>query len=275
VELHDKLVVLDQDCITEAWVYKAGVDVIAAVKTIITEAGESASSITDPITPKLLTHDQMWEAGTPKLTVINNMLDASGYFTLRMNNEGQYVSSDYQAPANRPPAFAFKDGENCTYLGDFETSQDIFFVPNRVIAIQEGDEESEGMRAIADNLNPDNPYSQPSVGRIIADVQTGVEATDLDALKAYAHSRLVDLSNPAATISVECAPDPVLDIYQTVTFEHADRTPHEDPADNADIAGLFVIDRIEESLTTEGLMQLTLRAVLGFQPGDNSARMGL
>ena len=249
IELHDKLVVLDQDAIAEGYALPEGTNVIDTVRLIIESTGESAGSIT--ASDKVTNSEMFWEAGTTKLTIINNLLDANGYYTLRTGDNGEYITEPYVPPNQRAIRYDFVDGENSIYIDTFEVAQDIFFIPNRVVAIQQGDDETEGMVGVAENVDPDSPYSFPNVGRWIVDVQTGVEAFDQEAIDTYAYSRLVDLSNPSATISIQVAPIP-LNIYDAVTFR----------SEPAGIEGRFVVDRLSEDLTPTGLMKVTLRKIV-------------
>lgn len=249
LELHDKLVLLDQDAIAEGYVLPEGVNVIDTVRAIIESTGEQAGAIT--ASDKVTNAEMFWEAGTTKLTIINNLLDANGYYTLRTGDNGEYITEPYIPPNKRPIRYDFVDGENSIYIDTFEVAQDIFFIPNRVIAIQQGDDENEGMVGIAENVDPDSPFSFVNVGRWIVDVQTGVEAFDQEAIDTYAYSRLVDLSNPSATVSIQVAPVP-LNIYDAVTFR----------SEPAGIEGRFVVDRMSEDLTATGLMKVTLRKIV-------------
>ncbi len=271
MELHDKLVALDRDCLQEGQWYgpeEGGApttDVIATVKELIESADESSEAIHPEDPPRLLTNEMFFEAGTPKLTVINALLDASGYFPLRADNMGQFQALLYVKPHQRGPSWAFEDGYNCIYKDEFSVHNDIFFVPNKVIAISPGDDQTEALTAVAKNENDASPYSYNNRGkRWIVDVQTGVEAIDQAALDDYAYERLVRLSNPGASIDIQVAPLPI-SIYETVTFKYGAAVPDTAP-DNEFIAteSLYVIDRIADTLSETGLMTLTIRAVASY-----------
>jgi hypothetical protein len=251
VELHSKLLILEQDCLAAAYSIPAGTNTLATVKSIIASSGEPSGAITD--STATAPASMFWEAGTPKLSVINDLLDASGYFVLQVDGNGNYRAIPYVTPAQRPVRYTLEDGVSCIYADTFPRDQDIFSVPNRVIAIQQGSGEQESLVGIAENQDPNSPFSYPARGRYITRVYTGVEATDQAALNTYALRMLVDWSAPQATVLINHALVP-LAIYDAVQFIYR----------LGELNSRHVIDKISINLDATQLAQSTLRQVVTY-----------
>jgi hypothetical protein len=251
VELHSKLLILEQDCLPAAYSLPAGTNTIDTVKALIASAGEPSGAITTG--PATTPASLFWEAGTPKLSVINDLLDASGYFVLQIDGLGNYRALPYVTPAQRPVRYNFQDGLNCIYADAFPRDQDIFSVPNRVIAIQQGSGDKESLIGIAENLDPASPFSYPNRGRYITRVYSGVEATDQASLNTYALRMLVDWSAPQATVQIEHALVP-LAIYDSVQFVYS----------LGELNSRHVIDKTTVRLDPTMLAASTLRQVVTY-----------
>jgi hypothetical protein len=251
VELHSKLLVLEQDCVPTSYSLGGGTNTINAVRTLITSAGEDAGAITD--SAEVLLQAMTWEAGTPKLTIINNLLDASGYFVLQVDGLGNYRALPYVVPAQRPVRYTFEDGATAIYQDTFPRDQDIFEVPNRIIAIGQGTGAKAAMVATADNVDPTSPFSFPSRGRWISRTYTGVEATSQNALNTYARKMLVDWSAPTATVTVDHALIP-LSPYDAVQFVYS----------LGELNSRHVVDKITVQLDPTKLCRTLLRQVVTY-----------
>lgn len=214
----DKTSILDQDVMTSSYSVLAGAVVTDQVAELIAGAGESSVAIT----PSTLTtrSPQTWEPGTSRLRIINDLLDGINYFSLWADRRGLYRAEPYRRPQDRSLAATFAAGEAAIHSPRWSRAQDIAGVPNRVVLVVEGDEDTPGMTATADNTDPASPYSIPSRGRVVARTYTGVEAADQPTLDALAARYLADASTPSATLEVQHASVP-LDGNDVVRFASA------------------------------------------------------
>lgn len=252
VELHDKLTILDQVTVTETYTLAAGVYAIDAAVALIHDAGETNLAVTE--SSATLTAARTWEAGTSYLTICNDLLSSAGYHTLYMDGWGQYLIRPYKAPHLRPVVETFEDGATCIYHPEFVIEQDIFEVPNRVVAVSAGTEDEAGLSATAENVNPDSPYSYSGRGdRWVTKVYTGVEATDQAALQTYADAQLVSLSSPALSTVLSIAPIPVA-LLDAVRFRST----------VAGVDDLFVVDKIDFNLSPTKLATIDIRRVVDY-----------
>lgn len=249
IELLDKCSVLDNDYVEQTYSLPAGTVVTTAVRDLIVSAGEKAGSITDGT--ETLSNAMTWEAGTSKLTIINDLLQAADYFSLRADGNGAFKVEKQRPVKDRPIVHEFIDNYESIYLPTFEYEKDIYSVPNKVILIAEGDGDQEGLTAVAVNQNPNSPYSYQARGRWIVDVVKGVEATDQAALDARAERRLAQLTSPTGAITIDHAPLPWLEVSDKVRFRRSEA--------DIDVRAVAISTQIE--LNALGLQRTALQEV--------------
>ena len=220
VELLDLCSVLDADSFAHTYSVAKDANVIAAVRDLILSSGEKAGSIT--ASDATLSSAMTWEAGTSKLQIVNDLLDAANYFSLQVDGNGHFRVEKHRLPSERPVAYEFFDNDESIYVSDFTYEKDVFSVPNKVVLVTQGDGTEEPLTSIATNTNPNSPYSYQSRGRWIVDVQKGVEATSQDVLDEKAQRRLSDLTSPTGTITIDHAPLPWLGVSDVVRFRRTE-----------------------------------------------------
>jgi hypothetical protein len=226
VELLDKNCLLDQDIVTDGagnaitYSLPAGANVVDAVKQLIAGVNETTPAI-DPY-PKVLSSPLTWEMGTSRLQIINNLLSAADFDSLWVDGWGQYRTAPYVEPSDRTPIYLgidpFGDGPTAARSPDWMIDRDIYAVPNRMIAVGQGDGDVEAIVAVVTNEDPFSPFSYQSRGRWITTVDTGVEAVDQAALLAYARRRMTMLSTTAERIEVQHMYLPELLVGSVVRF---------------------------------------------------------
>ncbi|MGV3564221.1 MAG: hypothetical protein ACO1ON_13165 [Nocardioides sp.] len=214
IELLDLLLVLDQDCVAQAYALPAGSIVTDAVRDVIAGSGPGATAITD--SAETLTSAMVWPAGTSRLRIVNDLLAAINYFALRTDPLGRYTASPYIAPGDRAPVRDLTADAIVTH--DWARDQDLAAVPNRVVLIGMGEGDAEALVAVAENTDPADPLSIPARGRVVTVVEQGVEATSQGVMDGLAARRLADLSTPAATRVIEHAPMPI-GLHDVVTHD--------------------------------------------------------
>lgn len=208
VELLGKLTVVDEDKVEGTYSVATGTNVTDLVVSLIQSAGEDRIACTpsDAVTTAMMT----WDPGTPKLTIINDLLASINYWALWTDGVGQYRVEPYVAPAQRPVTWLFEEGESSIHLPEWDLDQDTAGVPNKIVLVGQGSEDEPALVGLALNENPDSPYSFQARGRWITHTDSGVEAADQSTLTALAQRKLIDLSTPNATISAQHMPIPLL-----------------------------------------------------------------
>lgn len=255
IDLLDKLTLLDQDCIPEPISIPVGTRLTVWLKQFITEATSNNPLITQ--SNKTNKRPLTWEVGTPKLSVVNDVLDYIGYFSLTADGNGNYSAIPYVVPAQRPISWVFGESLHSLTSPDFTYQQDLDSIPNQAIYIvQSVTTEVNGVQvegtttkplvAVSRNMNPDSPFSYPSRGRWITTVKTDCEAESKQELQQMVDDYLENAVDPFTKIEFSTAIFPVR-LNELARFTTVDY----------DLVG--AIRKIEYNLRTPSLMKITIR----------------
>lgn len=273
LELLDRSTVLDQDLTEGTFTAPTGVPVLAIVQTLISSAGEHID--VDLSEELALSSPLVWEAGTPKLTIVNDLLSSIGYNSLWVDGLGRFQATAYERPAVRSVRYSMlndatgaaivrelSDGDRSIYSPDWSRDRDFFDVPNKVIAVAEGDGDEPPLSGIATNEDPTSPFSYPARGRWIAHTLDGVDVPDYSTevdpaaatvafLEGKARQSLIGKSAVQAAVSVKCLPIPV-ELTDVVMFASVP----------AGIDARHTVSSVSWELSFDGLTSLELREVI-------------
>ncbi len=259
----DRTTVPSQDVVDESFAVPAGTTILSQVAAILASSGEYVavdSSVT------LATQGNMvWEAGTSKLKIINDLLDVAGYNSLWMDGWGNFQLTPRVLPADRSIKYELLDlprelvdGPKSIYSSSWTRERDSFGVPNKVIAVQAaGGDDEEALVGQWTNTDPDSPYSYPSRGRWVphvldsVDVPDGTPAQIVAFLESRARATLVQMSAVQAEVKVEHLPIPVR-VGDVLRFAHT----------KAGVDARHTITRLELEASSTGLMKSTLQEVI-------------
>lgn len=220
--LHDRSTVLDQDRVDETFAVDTSTPILSAVASVIASAGEHLSI--DATVANTLSAARVWPVGTTKLQIVNDLLDALGYSSLWVDGQGEFQATPRVLPADRPEEYELLngvkrelvDGETSIYGDEWTRDQDMFDVPNKVIAVQTAMGDAEPLRGEWTNTDADSPFSYSARGnRWLVDVLENVDTPDgTDAeieafLDAKARASLVASSSSESTVEVTHLPIPV------------------------------------------------------------------
>lgn len=230
VELTDKLSILDQDIasgdsvVITAYSAPAGANVITLVQGLIGETGERYPAIQpDTVT---LASPMVWDIGTTRLKIINDLLDAGGYFSLFCDGWGQYQTIPYVQPSDREPVYEsiapFSDGPDSLMDPAWTHDRNIYSIPNRYLVVGQGDGTTPALTSTATNTDPNSPYSFASRGRWITQVEVGVEAATQSTLDSIARARLSDATSVTNQITLDHVFLPDLHVNSVVHFVNPD-----------------------------------------------------
>lgn len=193
----------------------AGTPIITAVQNLITGVGET-SMLLQP-SAKTLASDLSWDPNTTRLRIINDLLDAAGYFSIYTDPLGRYRADPYVDPSNRPIVWPFEDDERTgLYLPKFTRTRDTSDIPNRIKCIQRTDGETEALVAIA-VAPPSSQFSYENRGYWKTKTYTDIEAADAPTLQLITNRKLSSALQVSASFAIT---HPVLDIAPNniVTF---------------------------------------------------------
>jgi hypothetical protein len=263
IDLLDKNTVLDQDRVEVAYSVGTSTPILQAVSTVIASAGESI--VVDSNVTSTLKSAMVWQAGTTKLQIVNDLLAALNYSSLWVDGVGNYRATPYVVPARRGISYEMLnlprelvDGEQSIYEDNWDRDRDLFDVPNKVITVQNASGDAEPRTGLATNTDPASPFSYANRGnRWITRTITGVDTpsgtnAEIDAfLNDKARSSLISLSAVQAAVSVNHLPIPVR-VGDVVRFAN---TP-------AGIDKRHVFTAIDLAAHPLGLMSSTLQEVI-------------
>lgn len=218
LELYDKLLILEQDTAESTFTVPAGANVTDTIRAIIAEAGETLLTIVD--SDETLSSPMVWEIGTTRLKIVNELLEAINYFSLWCDGWGAYHAAPYYAPQTRPIVRTFTDDAASIYSPDFTHDLDTFNVPNRVTLVARSDGDAPALTAVATDEDPNSPFSQPSRGRWLGQPFTDIEATSQAVLDSIAVRRLRELQQVSSTFDFSHAMVP-LNLNDVVRFQQS------------------------------------------------------
>lgn len=214
VSLMDKLCVPAQDSPAETFSLAEGTNVVQAVVQILTDLGETRIAATP--SNLVLPASRSWlvtDEGMTWLRVVNDLLSIVNYFSLWVDLYGIYQIGPHRPSQTDGAAWTFSygiPGRSSLYRAGWVRSEDWFQVPNRVVLVSQGSEDTEAMTAVASNNNPESKFSIPRRGgRVITRKETGVEAANHTVLNDLARRRLESLTGAVTNLEVETAPIPL------------------------------------------------------------------
>lgn len=221
VDLSSPLALPDADCVDHTYTVKAGSNFVDVAAGLLREAGLERLSIT-PSTAAA-SSDIVYDPGKSRLTIANELLAAAGYWSAHPDGEGQIHLDPYVRPAARGVTYDFREGARSIHLPEWERELDVASVPNKVVLVSEGSQDRAALVGVATNEDPASPYSFPARGRWIVETQTGVEAASQESIDSQARRRLIDVSTPSASITIQHMPVPIQP-NQVVSFSSQGHT---------------------------------------------------
>jgi hypothetical protein len=263
LELLDKCTVPQQDSVDQSYAVAAGTLILKQVQTILATCGETIAI--DNGNTLATSTGLVWEAGTSKLQIINDLLDVAGYNALWMDGMGNFQATPRVLPAKRDPNYALlgiprvlEDGEQAIYSPQWEREADSFDVPNKVVTVQAaGGTDAPALTGQWTNQDPTSPYSYQSRGRWIVNTVSDVDCpagttADIQAfLNSRAQTTLIQQSAVQAQVDTTHLPIPIAvgDVVQFVNSE-------------AGIDAMHVITSTELDTHPLGLMKSSLQEVI-------------
>ncbi len=205
VELISKLSLLDGDAFVAAYQTVPSNHPLAHVRHLLTDVSPVNISDGGP----MLSSSMVWDAGTPKLTAINDILQAIGFWSLTVGASGAFEASPYVEPLRRAKVWDFVEGQNAIHLADFTREQDLAAIPNRYICVSQGSGDKAGFVGYAENRDPASPASYQARGRWVSKVETGVEAANQQVITDLAKRRLAAASGAVGKIEIQHLPLPL------------------------------------------------------------------
>lgn len=188
VDAYDTLQVYADDAVTTRYTVAANTVYTTAVGSLL---GLYQAAVV-PAGPRLPTARD-WEPGTPKLQIVNELLAAINYNSLAFDERGSAIVRPYVVPDQRPEEYVYADDQDSVMLPTVDQTMDLFGVPNRWTMVV-SDPDRVALTSTYTNTSPGSLTSTVRRGRIIVDVETGVDAADQAALDARVRRKAFEAS---------------------------------------------------------------------------------
>lgn len=231
LELLDRATVLDQDKVDVSFTVDSVTPILSAVASVVASAGEQIS--VDAAVVTKLANAMVWDVGTSKLQIVNDLLKALNYSSLWVDGVGSLKATPYQLPADRSMTYELLnftrelvDGERSIYADSWTRDLDFFNVPNKVVAVQSGSGGKAALAGVYSNTDAGSPFSYPARGRWITrvlenvDAPEGIDAVVVAFLEAKARASLVAASSVQSQVEVKHLPVP-LRVSDVLRFANA------------------------------------------------------
>lgn len=138
--------------------------------------------------PQTLPTVKEWEAGTPKLQIVNELLSAINYESISFDEDGFAVVKPYVSPQDRAAEYLYRDDEMSVIYPEVMQEYDLYSIPNRWI-LTVSDPDRDAITVDFTNMDPASPTSTVRRGRTITSFVQGEDA-DSEATLIQKASRL-------------------------------------------------------------------------------------
>lgn len=190
----------------------AGTAYLDAVEQLLTASG-IATIIKTPSEATITEDRQDWETGTSYLTVVNDLLAEINYKPLWFNASGFAILEPASTPtaeniqhiftSRKPDPRNRKEVEAVRLLPQISRKTDIYEAPNVFLCICSNADKDAGMKATAENNNPQSPLSTMRRGRrIVKEVRVNNIESQTE-LQAYADRLLYESMRTGEVINAE------------------------------------------------------------------------
>lgn len=188
----------------------AGTNVVAAMRAILEGAGFTRHAIVN--SSKVAATARTWERGATKLTVLNDMAEYIGYYSLFADYAGVVTSFPYREYASVEPAKRLWSGAGSQVLGAVRKTPSTAVVANVVRVVKQGTTVGDTIDVVRRNDNPDSPVSTVSLGREIYREIPLQEVVDVATAEAIADRALEEAGSLYTAYTIHTFPD----IYRSV-----------------------------------------------------------
>jgi hypothetical protein len=178
VDAYDQLQVFLDDKVEDRYTVDAGTAYTTAVSTLI---GSISTNVT--VSASTLPVAKEWDPGTPKLTIVNELLSAVNYESLSFDESGVAIVRPYVSPASRAEEYTYADDKESVMLPEAGQTMDLFGVANKWVLVVSNPDQAAIVSTYTNN-DPSSPTSTVARQRTITDFRTEQDAADQAALDA-------------------------------------------------------------------------------------------
>jgi hypothetical protein len=203
INAFDQTAILVDDAIDSRYVVEEGDNYITKVQEILISSGFPLTAMQLTPTGLEFTAQRSWNVGTPKIEIINNMLEAISYNQLWFNGNGIVIVEPYIQPVNRSVEYAYSTDLLSVMEPIMERTTNRFEIPNKVIVGRSNPKTNGIEKATWTNTKFSSPTSYAKRGnRWKTFVDLNIDAADTDSLQAIADKTGIEKSQKAETVKL-------------------------------------------------------------------------
>lgn len=218
IEAYDGLLILVDDKTDDIWTVSAGTNYKTAIINLLESAGITQYIIED--TNKVLSTTQVFEIGSSKLSIINELISQINFTPIRVDVYGNFVSNGYVAPSSRGIEYTYKDDSlSVTYKGMTENF-DLFNVANKWVVVVTN-AETTPLKSVYINENVSSLTSTVNRGRVITDYREIDNMADQQSLNDYVLRIANESSQIFGEVEFETAIMPHHDYMDLLKIEYS------------------------------------------------------
>lgn len=218
IEAYSPLYLANRVQIEGAYTIPAGTNYIAAVQELLQLSGITKYSAEE--TDLVLASDRAdWPVGTPVLTVINQLLSEINYRSAWVDLTGTVRLTKYTTPTPENIRHTYGQGQYSIISGDITTTTDYFDKANVFRAVCSSPDLEEPLVAVAENSDPESPYSTVTLGVRILREERVDSVPDLATLQERAEIMLTKSLQTTETVEFVTALCPVHETWDTVALD--------------------------------------------------------
>lgn len=214
IQAYDRCWRVRDNKIEGALYLSAGTAYLDAVEQLLTASG-IATIIKTPSDAVLAEDRQDWETGVSYLTVVNDLLKEINYKQLWFNASGFAMLEPARTPTvdniqhvfmnKKPDPNNQKEVEAIRVLPQISRTTDVYQAPNVFICVCSNADKAAGMKATAENDNPQSPLSIMRRGRRIVQVVNVNNIESQEKLEEYANRLLYESMTTGEVVKVDTA----------------------------------------------------------------------
>lgn len=206
IEAFDLTQILLEDKITDRFYVQKGSSYYILIKQLIESANLFSTQIV--YTDLKVQRDREFELGTPKIDIINALLEEINYTSVYVDERGFVSAKPYIIPTLREIQHEYIVGENIKIQKDsLKEEMDIFGIPNVFVGVVSNSEQ-ETLTAKYVNDDPTSPLSTVNRNRNIVEVINVDDIANNKVLEGYIKRVAYEKSNAYSNVDFETLNEP-------------------------------------------------------------------
>ena len=249
IEAYSLLYILEQCKIEKRRTFKKGTSYMAAIQTLISEAGFVNYQV-DDTTLTLATDREDWDIGTSFIEIINDLLEEINYNSVWVDHNGKIRATKYIAPTVDNISHTYTEGVNSIVEAEYTITSDYFGKPNVFIVICDNPELNATMRAESVNDDPNLPNSTVNLKRRVPEIIYIDNTPSQTELQKYADNLKAKSRQTNEIVEFTTAIVPTHETYDTLLIQVGD------------VAGVYREIGYDIELSAGGKMKHTAERVI-------------